>query len=55
MEGEKLVHIWFVFEILELVVNIGNFKRTICTCLIGMMEILNLKLRYKFGWESCTR
>ena len=31
MEGEELVNIWFVFEVLELVVNFGNFIRIACT------------------------
>ena len=31
MEGEELVNIWFVFEMLELVVNFSNFKLITCT------------------------
>jgi hypothetical protein len=43
MEREKLVDIWFVFRILEFEVNYSDF---IC---VGMVEILQLRLRYKFG------
>jgi len=49
MEREKLVDIWFVFRILELEVNFGNFISVTCILCVGMVEILNLQLRYKFG------
>jgi len=37
---------------LEIVVN---FTRVTCILEVGLMEILNSKLRYNFSWESYTR
>jgi len=49
MQREKLVDTWFVFRILEFVVNYGDFICVTCILYIGMVEILNLQLRYKYG------
>ena len=45
--------IWFVFRILEFEVNFGDFICVTCILCVGMLEILNLQLGYKFGWASC--
>jgi len=47
MEREKLVHIWFVFRILEFEVNFGDFMCVTCILYAGLME--NYKLVCKFG------
>jgi len=31
-----------------------NFTRVTCISYIDLVEILNLQLRHKIGWESCT-
>jgi len=49
MEGEKLVDILFVFRILEFEVNFGDFICVTCVLCVGLVEILNLRLRCKFG------
>jgi len=49
MQREKLVDILFVFRILEFVVNYGDFKCVTGILYVGIVEILNLLLRYKFG------
>jgi hypothetical protein len=41
MEREKSVDIWFVFRILEFVVNFGDFICVTCILYVGMVEILN--------------
>jgi len=44
---KKLINIWLAFRILELETNFGDF---ICvTFCVGIVEILNLQFRYKFG------
>jgi hypothetical protein len=48
-EREKLTDIWFVFRILEFEINYGNFIRVTCISYVGLVEILNLQLKYKFG------
>jgi len=49
MERQKLVDIWFVFRILELEVNFGDFISVTRILCVGLVDILNLQLRYKFG------
>jgi len=49
MQREKLVDIWFVFRILEFVMNYGDLICVTCILYFGMVEILNLHLRNKFG------
>jgi hypothetical protein len=46
---ERLVNIWFVFRILEFVVNNVDFICVACFCMLAWWKILNLQLRYKFG------
>jgi len=55
MEREKPTDIWFLFRILEYVVNYGDFIRVTCILYVGIVESLHFQLRYKFGWESCMR
>jgi hypothetical protein len=40
--------IWFVFRILEFEVNFGDFICVTCILYVGIVEFLNLQLRYKF-------
>jgi hypothetical protein len=49
MEREKLISTWFVFGILEFAMNYGDFIRVTCISCVGLVENLNLQLRYKFG------
>jgi len=44
MEREVLTDIWFVFRILELEVNFGDFICVTCILYVGIVEILNLQL-----------
>jgi len=49
MEREKLTDIWFVFRILEFEVKFGDAICVTHILCVGLVEILNLQLRYKFG------
>jgi len=49
MEREKLIDIWFVFRIFEFEMNFGDFICVTCFFCVGMVEILNFQLGYKFG------
>ena len=49
MEREELTDIWFVFRILEFEVNSGHFICVPCILCVGMVDILNMQLGYKFG------
>ena len=40
--------IWFVFRILEFEVNFGDVICVTYILCVGLVEILNLQLRYKF-------
>jgi hypothetical protein len=39
---ERLVDIWFTFEILEILLKFGNFIRVFCISYIDLIKILNL-------------
>jgi len=45
----KLTAIWYAFRILQFEMNSGNFIRVTCISYVGLVEILNLQLKYKFG------
>jgi hypothetical protein len=46
IEREGIINIWLVFGILEIVVN---FVSVTFILYVGLMEILNLQLRYNFS------
>jgi len=45
MEREKLVDIWFVFRILEFVVNFGDFMCVTCILYVGPVENFKFAVR----------
>jgi hypothetical protein len=49
MQREKLINVSLMFRILEVVVNYGDFVCVNCYLYIGIVEILNLQLRCRFG------
>ena len=49
MHEKRETDIWFVFRILEFEVNFGDFICVTCILYVGIVEFLNLQLRYKFG------
>ena len=54
IEGKRQIDIWLVFKNLELEMNFDNFTRATCIPYTDLVEIVNLQLKYKFYWESCT-
>ena len=47
MHGKRDTDIWFVFRISEFEVNFGDVICVTCILCVGLVEILNLQLRYK--------
>jgi hypothetical protein len=41
--------IWFAFRLLQFEMNYVNFICVTCISYVGLAEILNLQLKYKFG------